>query len=63
MVCLCVLPPWGTGGGIYNCLRNLNNGIVELIVFLSVFGLAALVAGIWACVQIHKTDRSKKETA
>ena len=36
---------------------------MELIVFLSVFGLAALVAGIWACVQIHKTDQSKKEAA
>ena len=35
---------------------------MELIVFLSVFGLAALVAGIWACVQIHKTDQSKKST-
>ena len=36
---------------------------MELIVFLSVPGLAALVAGIWARVQIHKTDQSKKETA
>lgn len=35
---------------------------MELIVFLSVFGLAALVAGIWACVQIHKVDQPKKET-
>ena len=33
---------------------------MELYVFLSVFGLAALVAGIWACVQIHK-DRPVEE--
>jgi hypothetical protein len=35
---------------------------MELIVFLFVFGFAALVAGIWACVQIHKVDQPKKGT-